>query len=256
MEKIKISIITICYNNKSGLEQTIRSVGSQIYNSKEFIIIDGGSRDGSTDLIDNYQEFIDIFVSEPDNGIYDAINKGISKATGEWIICMNAGDSFTDKYVLENIFKENIPASISVIYSDYWAKTYDGFKYICYMDRSKGTLMHQSCIYRKKLHAQYGLYLVTKPYICSDLQFLLMIPNEEYFKAPFPISINACGGVSQNNTWCDECSQGLKVAFRIESMNHAFFNYHKAVIKNAIPYKIKRLIKQIILRREFIKIES
>ena len=99
MEKIKISIITICYNNKSGLEQTIRSVGSQIYNSKEFIIIDGGSRDGSTDLIDNYQEFIDIFVSEPDNGIYDAINKGISKATGEWIICMNAGDTFTDKYV-------------------------------------------------------------------------------------------------------------------------------------------------------------
>jgi glycosyltransferase involved in cell wall biosynthesis len=251
MEAITISIITICYNNKAGLQLTIDSVRAQTFADKEFIVIDGGSKDGTQELINANMDVITLSVSEPDQGIYDAINKGIRHARGEWIVCMNAGDRFADEHVLSNIFQKKYAAETSVIYSDYWSEMPDGLRFMCHMNRSQGVLMHQSCIYRRLLHQRVGYYLVTKPYICSDLQFLLMIPESEYYKTNIPISINACNGVSQNALWCDECSLGLKVAFRIESMNQAFIHYHQAAIRNAIPFKIKRFIKKHILRQHY-----
>ena len=100
---MKISVITVCYNAVDTIEQTILSVIHQSYNPIEYIIVDGGSTDGTIDLINQYRNKIACFISEPDNGIYDAMNKGIMVATGEWINFMNAGDCFHHPDVCQSV---------------------------------------------------------------------------------------------------------------------------------------------------------
>ena len=92
MKKPKISIVTIAYNCAGEIEDTIKSVISQKYDNKEYVIIDGASTDGTMEVVNRYKDSIDVIVSEPDKGRSDAFNKGIEKATGEYIVMMNAGD--------------------------------------------------------------------------------------------------------------------------------------------------------------------
>jgi putative colanic acid biosynthesis glycosyltransferase len=99
---MKISIITVNLNNANGLEKTIKSVCVQINNNYEFIIIDGGSTDNSVTIIENNKDIIYYFVSEPDRGIFDAMNKGLDKASGDFVIFLNSGDIFYDQEVLKN----------------------------------------------------------------------------------------------------------------------------------------------------------
>ena len=99
-----ITVITINRNNRNGLQKTVESVASQSYKDYEYVIIDGASTDGSVDIIKRYSETGAInWVSEPDSGIYNAMNKGISKATGEYLLFLNSGDCFSDSSVLEKI---------------------------------------------------------------------------------------------------------------------------------------------------------
>ena len=100
---MKYSIITINYNNRDGLEMTINSVLEQTYKDFEYIIIDGGSTDGSLEVIKKHAAQIDYWVSEPDNGIYNAMNKGIRKATGDYLNFMNSGDTYHTSSVLGDI---------------------------------------------------------------------------------------------------------------------------------------------------------
>lgn len=100
---MKFSIITVNYNNKDGLQRTIESVINQTFHDYEFIVIDGGSSDGSVDLLNKYNEHITYWVSEPDGGIYQGMNKGISKAKGDYLNFMNSGDCFYDKDVLKKV---------------------------------------------------------------------------------------------------------------------------------------------------------
>ena len=89
---MKLSIITVNYNDAKGLERTIKSVISQSYQDFEFIIIDGGSSDGSLDIIKKYERHIDYWVSEPDGGIYQGMNIGLRQAKGDYVNFMNSGD--------------------------------------------------------------------------------------------------------------------------------------------------------------------
>ena len=99
--KSLISIITVVFNDKYGLEETILSVLSQTSENIEYIIIDGGSNDGTVDVIKKYEKSIDKWISEPDNGIYDAMNKGIALASGGFINFMNAGDVYASNNKLK-----------------------------------------------------------------------------------------------------------------------------------------------------------
>lgn len=103
-----ISIITINYNNRDGLLKTIHSVISQTYCNFEYIIIDGGSTDGSVDVIKQYTDRIDYWVSEPDRGIYHAMNKGTDLATGEYCLYLNSGDCLHNENVMKDVCKEGI----------------------------------------------------------------------------------------------------------------------------------------------------
>lgn len=99
----KISVITVCYNAKDCIEDTIQSVISQTYHHVEYILIDGASTDGTLDIIRRYQDRITQWVSEPDHGLYDAMNKGIERATGDYLCFLNAGDSFHEDDTLQQI---------------------------------------------------------------------------------------------------------------------------------------------------------
>lgn len=107
MEFKKINIVTINLNNKSGLERTIKSVINQSFFDKiNYIIIDGGSIDGSLDIIDRYKDYLSYYVSEKDNGIFNAMNKGVSFCNGEYVQFLNSGDNLHNSYVIERIYDE------------------------------------------------------------------------------------------------------------------------------------------------------
>ncbi|MGL4518274.1 MAG: glycosyltransferase family 2 protein [Phocaeicola sp.] len=100
---MRYTIITVTLNNREGLQRTIESVLNQTSTDFEYIVIDGGSTDGSVELIKSYQDRLAYWVSEPDKGVYNAMNKGVARATGEYLNFMNAGDSFYADTVLEAV---------------------------------------------------------------------------------------------------------------------------------------------------------
>lgn len=151
-----ISVVTVCYNAATTIEATIQSVINQTYPHIEYIIIDGGSTDGTVDIIKRYANRIAYWVSEPDKGIYDAMNKGIEVATGEWINFMNAGDWFYDECVLSNVFTKPIHSYINIVYGKTLAK-YDWGNYIVtppaiHVLNKRMCLCHQSIFIRGSYH--------------------------------------------------------------------------------------------------------
>jgi glycosyltransferase involved in cell wall biosynthesis len=183
----KITVVTVCYNTVRSIEKTILSVINQIYPNIEYIIIDGGSTDGTVDIIKKYSDKIAFWVSEPDGGIYDAMNKGIKAATGEWINFMNAGDCFVDKYVIQKVFENHIPQIFGVVFGNsqelrdnilYSVKPlpfYESKKH----NRSKG-ICHQS-IFTKTLLAKKYLFDKSFP-ICADFAMMYYLYYKEKTK--------------------------------------------------------------------------
>lgn len=100
----KVSIITTVFNGVKEIEQTILSVINQTYKNMEYIIIDGGSNDGTVEIIKKYQHYLSYWISEKDNGIYDGMNKGLMQAKGEWVLFRNSGDYFSSLSDIENVF--------------------------------------------------------------------------------------------------------------------------------------------------------
>lgn len=112
----RVTVVTVCRNAIEALQKTMANVEAQSYDNMEYIVVDGASTDGTPELLAHYEGRLTGFVSEPDNGIYDAMNKGAAMATGEWLIFMNAGDTFAANDVIERVFEE--PRSADVIYGD------------------------------------------------------------------------------------------------------------------------------------------
>jgi glycosyltransferase involved in cell wall biosynthesis len=101
----RISVITIVYNNVAEIEGTLCSVLEQSYPAVEYIVIDGGSTDGTVAIIAKYINRLAYFISEPDNSLYDAMNKGIKASSGEWLLFLNSGDRFFNNDVLKEVFE-------------------------------------------------------------------------------------------------------------------------------------------------------
>lgn len=151
MSQRKFSIITINYNNKEGLRKTIESVVGQSFRGFEYIIIDGGSTDGSIEVIKEYAGKVDYWVSEPDKGIYHAMNKGVLQAHGEYLNFMNSGDEFYNNGVLQEVapsLDSDIVVGKIVHGTEVW-----GFhkEDITLMDLIRGTVLHQASFFRKEL---------------------------------------------------------------------------------------------------------
>ena len=123
----KISVITVVYNNVSEIRDTIESFFSQSWEEKELIVIDGGSTDGTTNIIREYASRLAFWCSEPDDGIYDAMNKGINHATGDWINILNSGDVFCSSDSLKQTIEAATDTKADIIYGN--AIEDDGNKY-------------------------------------------------------------------------------------------------------------------------------
>lgn len=152
----KLSIITINLNNKSGLIKTINSVINQEFTDFEWIIIDGASTDGSKQLIEQYTQYITYWISEPDKGIYNAMNKGIKIAKGEYCLFLNSGDYLASKYTLKRVFSHNYTADIfigNILYNTLPISRRFGFHsdYITCYDIIKGSIAHQASFIKKYL---------------------------------------------------------------------------------------------------------
>ena len=151
---MKYSIITINYNNKEGLETTIQSVLGQTYEDFEYIIIDGGSTDGSVEVIKKYAPQIDYWVSELDNGIYNAMNKGVKKASGDYLNFMNSGDTYHSTSALESI--AGLHSDDDIIIGGYYEST-RGITHvippqeITLLTLLKFTINHQATFLKRKL---------------------------------------------------------------------------------------------------------
>lgn len=156
---MKYSIITVNYNNKEGLRDTIESVIHQSFRDFEFIVIDGGSTDGSADVLREYDKDISYWVSEKDSGIYNGMNKGIVHASGDYLNFMNSGDSFYDNHVLEKVSSYHSDADF-IVGKDYHfdIKTQQGHASIqpprvTMMHFFVATLDHQSSFIKRELFA-------------------------------------------------------------------------------------------------------
>lgn len=114
---MKLSIITVCFNSTATIESTIKSIASQDYPNIEYIIVDGGSTDGTLDIIKRYKK-VSVVVSEPDKGIYDAMNKGIALATGDVIGTLNADDIYASNDVLAEVAKVLLDPAVEACYGD------------------------------------------------------------------------------------------------------------------------------------------
>lgn len=205
---MKLSIITINYNNKAGLEKTIESVMSQTWRDFEWIIIDGGSTDGTKEVIEelakNPDANISCWCSEPDKGIYNAMNKGIAKANGEYLNFMNSGDCYASSTTLSEVFSPKPQEDIVVgkaIRQD------NGEEMQVHKSNSSNiqklierSLPHQACFIKTSLQKQC-LY-DEKLKIVSDWKFLIysvLYFNASIYFIPNIVAVMDVTGISTNN---------------------------------------------------------
>jgi mannosyltransferase len=196
---MNISIITIVLNDKQNIEKTIESVLSQGVEI-EYIIIDGGSTDGTLDVIGKYKDKIDILVSEKDSGIYNAMNRAIDMASGEWICFMNSGDMFYDSNVLKTILPK-LDDSIDIVYGDqevrYTSKTKIVKANISIQDIWKGMIFsHQSCFVKKNILKEYRFNESNRITADYELFYNLFKANKKFSYIPMIVASVNAGGVS------------------------------------------------------------
>jgi glycosyltransferase involved in cell wall biosynthesis len=171
-----ISIITINFNNRDGLKKTIESVVTQSCADVEYIVVDGGSTDGSKEVIESFADKISWWVSEKDNGIYDAMNKGIMKSGGHYLLFLNSGDTLCERVTLEKV----IPflGETDIVYGDMKisenGKISEGYmpRKLTLEHMIRDTLWHPVSFIKKELFSKFGLY-ETKYKICGDYDFFL-----------------------------------------------------------------------------------
>ena len=161
----KISIITVVYNSEKYIRRTIESIVGQDYPAIEYIIIDGKSKDTTMQIVNEYRDRIAVVVSEPDKGLYDAMNKGLRLATGSYVLYINSGDALSSPTLLSDIFN-NVPADSDVIYGDTQITDEDGNilhnrrhrppEQLTWRDYKRGMLVcHQSFIAKRTLCDEY-----------------------------------------------------------------------------------------------------
>jgi len=179
---MKISIITVVWNNKDTIKDAIDSVLNQTYHDIEYIIIDGASIDGTVEVVQNYGDKIDKFVSEPDNGLYDAMNKGIKLATGDVIGILNSDDIYIDKFVIENIVRVFKEKEVDSVFADLvYVRPEDLNKVVRHYDSSQfspnkfayGWMpAHPTFFVKRCAYEKYGLFK-TDYKIAADYELLV-----------------------------------------------------------------------------------
>jgi glycosyltransferase involved in cell wall biosynthesis len=252
-----ITIITVVFNGAKYLEDTIKSVINQTYPNIEYIIIDGGSTDGTLDVIKKYEDYIDYWVSEPDNGIYDAMNKGLELAGGEWVNFMNCGDSFYSNNILNEITDILQRDDIDFIYGDTLVEYIEEKKFEVlikagdYRNLYRGIqFCHQSSLIKTRVHKRIKYRLDV---LASDYAFFYecYLSGCKFFKVDKVISKFQSSGFSEKNelkSLCSTFSWSFKNTVNIFKKVFIFLNFTfkliyiilKKPVKKILPLKIRK----------------
>jgi len=221
----KLTIITVTYNAEEFLEPTIKSIEGQTYKNIEYIIVDGGSKDGTLDIIKRYPHVVTNWMSERDNGLYDAMNKGLELATGDYIMTLNAGDLVDAPDTIEKAFAQC--AGEDIIYGD--TKIIDthyqfvGMRHftppenLTWKSYEQGMVVcHQSLISRREITPGYN----TDYKIAADFDWAIrMAKNARTTRnLHMPITQFMQGGVSTQHRWA-----GVKERFKVMVNYYGFF---------------------------------
>jgi len=215
----KLTVITIVYNNVRDIERTIKSVLNQSYKKIEYIVIDGASTDGTLEVVNTYKDQISKIVSEPDKGIYDAMNKGLSLAKGDYILFMNSGDEIYDTQTVEDIFASAPWADIyygeTEMYDDNWQslgqRRHEAPEQFDWTSFKLGmSISHQAIYIRRNLAEPYDLqykYSADIDWIIKAAKKASNIVNVHRYVAKYLV-----GGMSKKKH-----AESLKERFRIFS---------------------------------------
>ena len=248
---MKISIITICYNNEKDIRPTLESVINQTYSNIEYIIVDGKSKDNTLSIVDEYKDKISKIISEPDKGLYDAINKGIKNATGDVIGLIHAGDCLHDNKVIEKVVNHFQKNDIDISYGN--SKIVNDKNRPVRINISpeykrslvkKGWMpSHQSIYVRRELFDKYGYYnLDLHP--TSDYEWFL---RYFYFNTPRIKRLNefiirfSMGGISTKSY-----TSRLKTESKNRIKTCWILNGEKPP-KGIVYFKLIRKIQQFLL---------
>jgi glycosyltransferase involved in cell wall biosynthesis len=199
---LKISIITVVLNDPSGFCRTADSILNQDYVPVEWIVIDGGSIDNTIASIHDYEKHLTFWVSEPDNGPYDAMNKGLAKATGEWVMFINSGDTFAGPDVLSGIFNDDI-FGVDVIYGD-WITDYKRFRVLqkagSPSSLQKGMVFcHQAMAFRTTLARDCGFNQGFPIGADYDMIYNLYVAGSKFRYFQLPFAVVEAFGISHRN---------------------------------------------------------
>lgn len=248
----KISIVTINLNNSAGLKKTIKSVIDQTTQDYEFIIIDGGSTDDSINIIKNYANKITYWISEPDRGIYNAMNKGIRQATGEYCFFLNSGDSLLNVQSLKLLINNAIRADIvyfSIETKNGVIEYPNDLKFSFFV---KGTISHQATIIKRQLLIDYNYYNEALTY-ASDWELFCkaFIDGRTFKKIKEVITFYDLNGISAQN------QDKIKLERRnvLKNMIPAFYrdyielNFYKTS-------KVIKLVKKILQSKAYKRIRK
>jgi glycosyltransferase involved in cell wall biosynthesis len=232
-----ISVITVVYNGTSTLEKTMLSVINQTYKNIEYIIIDGDSIDGTIDIIKKYEDKLAYWVSEPDKGIYNAMNKGIGKATGDWVNFMNAGDIFCENDIIENIFTKEYKEDI--VYGDTKVQYKDRIKLKKAHSTNKRNIAmpfgHQSVFVKTSLLKENPFNEVYKICADKDLFFKLYNKSTAYCYLNAPVSVCQAFGYSTKNRFMNlKEANKIYVNYKTRTSVCAFFFILKAYVETLI----------------------
>jgi glycosyltransferase involved in cell wall biosynthesis len=233
----KLSIITVNLNNAAGLRKSIESVHAQTFKDFEYIIIDGGSSDGSIDVIKEFESDFSYWVSEPDGGIFQGMNKGIAKAIGEYVMFVNSEDCLPSKQTLSNIFSNN--PTEDIIYGDAILKNHlkdtfllkqmeelSIFSWYFSFINYPNAIMHTASITKRDLFLKYGVYRAEEFDLTADWVFFLHVIykySATYIYLPIPFVIMTTTGISSNPANWGKMSEQLEKS-RLEFLPKQF-NY-------------------------------
>lgn len=210
---MRVSIITVVWNNKETIKDAIDSVLAQTHKDIEYIIIDGASADGTVEIVQSYGDKVNKFVSEPDKGLYDAMNKGIKLATGDVVGILNSDDFYIDEFVIEKVIKEFKSRQVDSVFADLvYVKPAELNKVVRYYDSGYFTPAkfaygwmpaHPTFFIKRKYYEKYGLFK-TEYKIAADYEILtrfLAKYSISYSYIQEPLIKMRIGGIS---------TQGLK----------------------------------------------
>ena len=222
-----VSIITVVYNGDRYIEETIKSVLAQIYKNIEYIIVDGGSTDSTLNIIRNYENKIDYWISEPDYGIYDAMNKGIKLCNGEVIKLINADDLLAESSVIQamDVYNSRVNSDSEFFISSYLDIIDDKSNYIATWKEKGFTkyfkpFYHPSWFIPTKLYSKYGLYDLQYS-ISSDYEYFLRLTqrNVEMVMLNKPLA----------SFRVDGASSGFSGVFQVLEINKKYFSLTRSV---------------------------